>query len=139
MITHSIIGNNSDNQINKLKNSEFTKKIFDIILSNNSDSDCNINLLAKRLCMTKSTLYNKLKRQTGLSPVEYVRSVRLHTSVQMMEESDLSIKEIAYAVGFNDPKYFSRCFKRHFGVSPKEYKEISNKPVSYQWFNFNLN
>jgi len=139
MITHSIIGNNSDNQINKLKNSEFTKKIFDIILSNNSESDCNINLLAKRLCMTKSTLYNKLKRQTGLSPVEYVRSVRLHTSVQMMEESDLSIKEIAYAVGFNDPKYFSRCFKRHFGVSPKEYKEISNKPVSYQWFNFNLN
>ena len=139
MITHSIIWNNFDVQLNKLKSFEFTKKIFDIILSNNSEPDCNIDLLAQRLCMTKSTLYNKLKRQTGLSPVEYVRSVRLHTSVRMMSDSEMSIKEIAYAAGFNDPKYFSRCFKRHFGVSPKEYKEISSRPASYQWLNFNMN
>ncbi|HET7732315.1 MAG TPA: helix-turn-helix transcriptional regulator [Paludibacter sp.] len=126
-------------QLNKFRSSDFTKKIFEIVQKKDFELDLTLDLLADRLCIAKSTLCNKLKKETGLSPIEFVRSVKLHLSIQLMSETELSIKEIAYSTGFNDPKYFSRCFKRQFGVTPKEYKVKLSAPMSYKWNYFNLN
>jgi signal transduction histidine kinase/ligand-binding sensor domain-containing protein/DNA-binding response OmpR family regulator len=72
---------------------------------------------------SKSTLHRKLKSLTGLSPGEFIRNIRLKHAAIMLTNNIGNVSEIAYAVGFNDPKYFSRCFKIEFGLTPKEYQE----------------
>lgn len=76
---------------------------------------------------SKSTLHRKLKSLTGLSPGEFIRNIRMKHAVQMLNNNIGNISEIAYAVGFNDPKYFSRCFKSEFGMTPKEWMEQYKK------------
>lgn len=73
---------------------------------------------------SKSTLYRKLKSLTGLNSSAFIRNIRLKAACRIMEEKqNLRISELAYAVGFNDPKYFSVCFKKEFGMQPSEYIE----------------
>jgi len=73
---------------------------------------------------SKSTLYRKIKSLTGLSPSEFVRNIRLKHACIMLKNETGNVSDIAYAVGFNDPKYFSTCFKAEFGVSPREYNKL---------------
>jgi len=72
---------------------------------------------------SKSTLHRKLKSLTGLSPGEFIRNIRLKHAALMLTKNSGNISEIAFAVGFNDPKYFSRCFKIEFGVTPREFQD----------------
>lgn len=75
---------------------------------------------------SKSSLHRKLKSLTGLSPGEFIRNIRLKHAAKMLTVNTGNISEIAFSVGFNDPKYFSKCFKAEFGITPTEYME-SNK------------
>lgn len=75
------------------------------------------------MATSKSTLHRKLKSLTGLSPGEFIRNIRLKHAALMLTKNTGNISEIAFAVGFNDPKYFSRCFKIEFGLTPREYQE----------------
>jgi len=88
-----------------------------------SDDTFDFDHFAINMSSSKSTLHRKLKSLTGLSPGEFIRNVRLKHAAQMLINNKGNISEIAFAVGFNDPKYFSRCFKLEFGVTPKEYQE----------------
>ncbi|MDR0745163.1 MAG: response regulator [Mediterranea sp.] len=73
---------------------------------------------------SKSTLYKKLKFLTGLNTSSFIRNIRLKAAIKIMEEKrGIRVSELAYAVGFNDPKYFSACFKKEFGMLPSEYME----------------
>jgi len=72
---------------------------------------------------SKSSLHRKLKSLTGLSPGEFIRSIRLKHTAMMLISNAGNISEVAFSVGFNDPKYFSKCFKIEFGITPKEYLE----------------
>jgi AraC-like DNA-binding protein len=72
--------------------------------------------------MSRVTFYRKIKSLTGLSAVEFVRNVRLKHACEMLKNNSGNISEIAYAVGFQDPRYFSTIFKKEFGISPKQYK-----------------
>jgi AraC-like DNA-binding protein len=101
--------------------------------------DYNLDMFANDLFMSKSTLSKKIKITTGLTPTEFIRKVKFNFAFKLFKETDLSIKEIAYSSGFNDPKYFTRCFKRTFGMSPKEYKSSFNTQVGYLWLTFNMN
>jgi AraC-like DNA-binding protein len=71
--------------------------------------------------MGRTVFYNKLKTTLGLTPIDFVQEMRIKRAVQLMKSSDYTIAEIAYQTGFNDPKYFSRSFKKHLGSSPSEY------------------
>ncbi|HLP05575.1 MAG TPA: helix-turn-helix transcriptional regulator [Paludibacter sp.] len=99
----------------------------------------NLEMFASDLFMSKSNLNRKIKVSTGLTPVEFIRKVRFDYAFRLLKETDLSIKEVAYSSGFNDPKYFTRCFKKTYGISPKDYKNNLSKSVGYLWNNFNLN
>ena len=88
-----------------------------------SDDTFDFDQFALDMATSKSTLHRKLKSLTGLSPGEFIRNVRLKHAVQMLNNNMGNISEIAFAVGFNDPKYFSRCFKIEFGLTPKEFQE----------------
>jgi len=101
--------------------------------------DYNLEMFANDLFMSKSQLCKKIKVMTGLTPTEFIRNIKFDYAFRLFKETDLSIKEIAYSSGFNDPKYFTRCFKRKFGMSPKEYHNNLNRKLGYMWLTFNMN
>jgi Signal transduction histidine kinase len=86
-----------------------------------SDITFDFDQFAIDMGTSKSTLHRKLKSLTGLSPGEFIRNIRLKHAAKMLVNHVGNISDIAYSVGFNDPKYFSRCFKTEFGLTPKEY------------------
>ncbi len=88
-----------------------------------SETEFDINTFAEHLHMSKSSLYRKIKSMTGLSPIEFIRNIRLKHACNMLKNKSLSIAEIAYSVGFSDPKYFTSCFKTEFGMTPSEYQK----------------
>ena len=70
----------------------------------------------------RTTLADKLKLLTGLTPSGFINNVRLQAACRLIDEKKkIRISDLAYAVGFNDPKYFSLCFRKKFGLSPTEY------------------
>ncbi|MBQ7162045.1 MAG: helix-turn-helix transcriptional regulator [Bacteroidales bacterium] len=90
-----------------------------------------IEQLAAALKMGRTVFYNKLKSTMGLAPVDFVQEIRIKRSVQLMHTGEFTIAEIAYQTGFNDPKYFSRSFKKHTGKTPSEYvKQIKSEKKS---------
>ncbi len=92
-----------------------------------ADEGFDFDQFAIDMSTSKSTLHRKLKSLTGLSPGEFIRNIRMKHAVQMLSNNIGNISEIAYAVGFNDPKYFSRCFKSEFGMTPKDWVEKNKK------------
>lgn len=68
-------------------------------------------------------LYSKIKTAVGMTPVDFVRHIRLLRAQKLINDTDQSLTQIAYSVGFSDPKYFSKVFKREMGVTPSEYRE----------------
>jgi AraC-like DNA-binding protein len=102
---------------------EFLEKIVRIIEENVLEKNFITNDLYDILNMSQSTLYRKLQVLIGISPNELIRKIRLKVACQMLLEDKLNISEIAYDLGFSDPKYFSIIFKKEIGVSPTEYKK----------------
>jgi len=88
-----------------------------------ADDTFDFDQFAIDMVTSKSTLYRKLKSLTDLSPVEFIRNIRLKHAAQMLTNNAGNISEIAFAVGFNDPKHFSKCFKTEFGLTPREYQK----------------
>ena len=71
--------------------------------------------------VSRSTLFRKLKSLTGMSPQEFMRTQRLEKAVNLLEQGPLRISDVAYQVGFSDPNYFSKCFRKCFGTSPSSF------------------
>lgn len=86
-------------------------------------SDLSVEELSQALNMSRVHLYKKLSQITGKTPIEFIRIIRLKRAAQLLRESQLNVSEIAYQVGFNNPKYFTRYFKEEFGVLPSVYQE----------------
>lgn len=96
---------------------------LDLINKNMIDSDFNVEKLSAELGISRVYLYKKLSSLTGKTPVELIRSVKLRKASELLIKSQLSISEIAYEVGFNDPRYFSKQFKNEFNMLPTTYRE----------------
>jgi len=99
---------------------QFILKASQIVEINLEKSMFNASNLAEEIHLSESQLYRKLKAITGKSTAIFIRSVRLKKAKDLIETSTLSISEVAYQVGFNDPAWFSRVFKEEFGLSPTE-------------------
>ncbi len=76
---------------------------------------------ASEMCLSHTSLFQKMKSVVGLSPVEFIREVRLKKACSLIREGSHNIATISYMVGFSDPKYFTRVFKKRFGVPPSQY------------------
>jgi len=85
-----------------------------------SSPDFSIEQFAEKMNISRSMLHKKLVALTGLSPIDFVVSIKMKKAMQLLTQTNLNISEIAYQLGFNDPKYFSRCFKKHFGKTPSD-------------------
>lgn len=107
--------------------SSFEEKLLEnaiqTVKKNMGNSNFDVQLLTEQMQVSNSMLYRKLKTLTNLSPNEFIRNIRLKTAASLLLEKKGNISDIAYQVGFNDPRYFSICFKKEFNLSPKEYME----------------
>jgi DNA-binding response OmpR family regulator/two-component sensor histidine kinase len=103
----------------------FLERVIKIIEENMGNVNLDITFLEEALNMSNMQMYRKLKSITNLSGNEFIKNVRLKKAVQLLESENYNVSEIAYKVGFNDPSYFSRIFKKQFGKSPSDYVEKS--------------
>jgi YesN/AraC family two-component response regulator len=99
---------------------EFMKKVTTLINDNLSEVDLSTVYLCNELGMSSSKLYRKIKELTDLAPNEFIRTIRLKKSAQFLKTKKYNVSEVTSLVGFNDPLYFSRCFKKQFGFPPSK-------------------
>ena len=101
---------------------EYLQRAIRCINENISDADYDRNAFAADMSSSVSTLYNKIRALTGKNVTTFVRDIRIKTACRLAKENpDLRVSDIAYRVGFRDPKYFATSFKRVMGTQPKEY------------------
>jgi len=98
--------------------SRFMDSIYTFITDHLSEQEINMNDFYKEIGMSRSSFYRKLKTISDLSPVDLIRNTRMHLATKYLKESDLTISEIAYKVGFTSPSYFTKTFKSFYHQSP---------------------
>ncbi len=103
------------------KDVQLLEKIHQVIEENMDNSDFNIDTIASSIGLSRSAFFKKLKSLTGLAPVDLVKEIRLNKSVELIKNTDLSVSEIAFAVGFKDSGYYSKCFRKKYNQTPREY------------------
>ena len=102
---------------------QLIRKISSVVLEHISDSELNVDALCQEIGMSKPTLYRKLKAVTGESINEFIQNFRLKYAARLLSDTTNPVSEIAYDVGFADPYYFSRAFKKLFDMSPKQWRQ----------------
>ncbi len=119
-------------QVNDLSKSEdglsdadrvFFKHMMDFIEQNLSNAEYGQEQLAQDLLLSRSTLYRKIKAMTGMSPLDFMKNVKMKKACELLNRHQMSVSEIAYALGFTSPKYFTKCFKEELGQTPTEYQK----------------
>jgi ABC-type sugar transport system substrate-binding protein/AraC-like DNA-binding protein/nitrogen-specific signal transduction histidine kinase len=122
--------NNIVNIVNKdesgfgISEQEFLRKLNKLIETNLESSIYTVEELAKDLYISRVQLYRKVKAIFGISVSEHINNIRLEKSKELLKKSNQNISEIAYAVGFSSPNYYSTAFKSKYGITPKEYRNI---------------
>ncbi len=100
---------------------QFLQQAIDSVQRHIADAEFSPADFVEEMCVSRSTLSDKLKTLTGFTPSGFINDIRLRTAFTMLEKDPaIRVSELAYSVGFNDPKYFSTLFRKKFGVSPKD-------------------
>ena len=99
----------------------FLKQALEVVEKFIDNPDFSVEDFSREMYMSRVALYRKILSLTGKAPLEFIRSIRLKRAAQLLEKSGMSIAEIAYDVGFNNPKNFTRYFKEEFKVLPSQY------------------
>ena len=100
----------------------FLAKLMDFMERNMDNNNLSVEDLVSEMALGRTVFFNKLKGLTGLSPVEFIREIRIKRAAQLLEDDRYNVTEITYMVGMNDSRYFSKCFKTAYGITPSEYK-----------------
>ena len=106
----------------------FMERLLEFMERNMDNAQLAVDDIAAAMDVSRSILYRKLKTITGCSPVDFIREIRIKRAVQLIETGEFTFSQIAYMTGFNDPKYFGKCFKKQTGMNPTEYK-IHKQPL----------
>lgn len=109
-------------QMNKA-DEEFMNKVIKLIEDNITDDDFNVERMADVLCMSRSSLLRKIKTLFNLSPLDFIRLIKLKKAAEFIQEGKYRIGDICYMVGINSPSYFSKLFLKQFGMTPKDFEK----------------
>lgn len=104
------------------QDSLFVKRLDCIVYSRLGEQDLSVDKVAGLLHLGRTIFYKKVRGTTGYTPNEYIRVIRLRKAAELLKESEKNVSEVAYAVGFDNPYYFSKCFKEQFGMPPSQYR-----------------
>ena len=114
-----------EEKIEKLEVKGNNDVLMDRIMKNINESiqdpDFNVEKLTAQVGISRAQLHRKMKEITGISAGDFIRNLRLEQAARLICENKINVTQVAYAVGFNDPKYFTRCFTKMFGMSPRAY------------------
>jgi len=99
---------------------QFMGNIQAYIENHLSDTDLSVEQIQKNLGVSRTQLFRLTKETMGTTPIELIRHIRLHRAQQMLQQTDMTIQEVAYSVGFSSPSYFSKCYKEKFGQNPSK-------------------
>ena len=110
---------------------DFICNILQSVEENIQNSEFRIDDLAEAMSMSRTVFYRKVKSLMGVSPVDFVKTMRIKRAVQLLEQDEFTVSEVGYMSGFTTPQYFSRVFKEAMGCTPKEYK-LKHKPIGGQ-------
>lgn len=108
-------------------NDAIIEKVIQYVVDHIDSTDLKIDDIASAMGMSRSVLYGKLKTVVGMTPIDFVRHIRLMKATELLRDTDDTLANIAYNVGFSDPKYFSKVFKKEMGIIPSEYRERTKK------------
>jgi YesN/AraC family two-component response regulator len=106
---------------------KFLAKLMNIVEHHINNTEFSVTDVIQEIGMSKNVLYKKVQALTNLSVADFIKSIRLKKAAQLLDENKLTIAEIAFAVGFNDRKYFSKEFKKQYNLSPSEY--LANRNI----------
>ena len=113
----------ADEKPSVVAESAFLARFREVVEARMEDSEVSVDDLAAKMNLSRVQLYRKVKSITGSSPVELLRTTRLKRAYQMLLTTDKSVSEVAYAVGFTAPSYFSKCFKEEYGIVPGDIRK----------------
>ena len=116
--------NTSENKLENDANLIFLQNVTNIIHSEINNTEMNSAFIADKMAMSISQLNRKLNGITGYSTISYVLQVKLNKAKKMLSDTNISITEVSDACGFYDASYFSRVFKKEFGLSPSQYQKM---------------
>ena len=108
----------------KSEKDKFLQKVLNYVHDNIDNPQLSVEALSAHTSMSRASLYNKLLELTGMSPVDFIRSVKLEKAASLLEKSDKSISEVAYETGFANPNYFTKVFKAKYQMTPSEYIQL---------------
>lgn len=115
--------------VSNAADSQFVEEVTEIIKRNFDNPEFDMNVLASEMNMGRSKLYARIREATGITPNEFTLHIKLKEGLRMLKESPaLNISEIAYRLGFTSPRYFSRCFKDFYGVTPQSCRKGNEHP-----------
>ena len=100
---------------------KFLACVIRLIEEHISDSELNVNALCEWTNTNNKQMYRKIKQLTGMTPVEYIKSIRMKKAAMLLKQKKFTVAEVMYMVGFSNHSYFSKCFQSEFGVTPKLY------------------
>jgi YesN/AraC family two-component response regulator len=107
----------SENEVDK----QFIKQVVEIIKSNFSNEKFSVDELTKPLNISRAGLFSKIKKISGFSPNDFVNDLKMKEAKRLLQEGNLNVSEVCYALGFKTPKYFSKLFKEKFKVNPSDF------------------
>lgn len=102
---------------------KFMNKLSELLEKNIDNGNLMVADIVDELAVSRTVFFKKLKSLTGLSPIEFIKEMRIKKAAQLIETGEYNMTEISYMVGINDPRYFSKCFKSKYGITPTEYRD----------------
>ena len=100
----------------------FLTKLNQLIEKHIDNSALDVPMIESEICMSRATLFNKMKALTGMGCNEYITKIRMERAIQLVTESKLTFVEISEKVGYNTASYFSTAFKQYTGMTPTQYR-----------------
>lgn len=101
----------------------FIQGIMKYIEDNIEKSDLSIDALALNMGLSRSSMFKKIKSLTGLAPVDFIKELRIQRAAQLFETGEFNVSQVTYMIGMTDPRYFSKCFRQKYGMTPSEYRD----------------
>lgn len=122
LYVHSTQQSRPQQQADQSAGQRLIKKLAALVVANIKDENYGIHQLCRDAGLSRSSLHNHLKTITRLSASKFIRAIRLQRAQLLLLRTELNIAEVAYEVGFGDPKYFTRVFSMEFKRSPREFR-----------------
>ena len=105
----------------------FLQKTLRYLYDNLDNTQMSVEILSAHLFISRSSLYNKILEYTGMTPVEFIRSVKLEKAKELLEKTDMTVSAVAYETGFANPTYFTKVFKARYNMTPSEFQAEMKK------------